>query len=208
MKNVDSLVDEAAALAEGGLSKGEIADELNVSRETATWLVNRATADRGTDATDTPQDVHVDWSLVGQSGHRLEQLGTIVADVLTELGAAEAVVGVEKAGVPIATSVASELELGLCSYLPRKHRWEKGAIDQHDGAFSRNFASVEGANCYVVDDMITSGTTMAEAVQAVESAGGTVVGGAVIVDKNGIDDVDGVPVRSLISIVDLNVEGE
>ena len=35
MKNVDDLIESAAQLAQQGLSKGEIADELNVSRETA-----------------------------------------------------------------------------------------------------------------------------------------------------------------------------
>ena len=42
MKNIDDLIDGAAELAEQGLSKGEIADELNVSRETARWLVGRS----------------------------------------------------------------------------------------------------------------------------------------------------------------------
>ena len=42
MKNIDDLIDRAAKLAEQGLSKGEIADELNVSRETARWLVERS----------------------------------------------------------------------------------------------------------------------------------------------------------------------
>ena len=39
MKNVDDLIEGARELSERGFSKGEIADELNVSRETASWLV-------------------------------------------------------------------------------------------------------------------------------------------------------------------------
>jgi len=41
MKNVDDLIGSANELADQGLSNGEIADELNVSRETASWLVER-----------------------------------------------------------------------------------------------------------------------------------------------------------------------
>jgi orotate phosphoribosyltransferase len=208
MKNVDSLVSEAAALAESGLSRGEIADELNVSRETASWLVDRASTDseQPADRVRSPQDVHIDWSTVGRNGRRLDHLGGILADVLSAEGAADLVVGVEKAGVPVATSVASELEVGLAAYAPRKHRWEKGDIDQHSGSFSHNFSAIEGADCYVVDDMITSGTTITETVRAVEKEGGNVVGCAVVVDKSGTDRVDDVPVRSLITLVDLNAE--
>jgi len=42
MKNIEDLIDDAAELAEQGHTKGEIADELNISRETASWLVNRS----------------------------------------------------------------------------------------------------------------------------------------------------------------------
>ncbi|KPN30707.1 orotate phosphoribosyltransferase-like protein [Halolamina pelagica] len=44
MKNVDDLIEDARSLADRGFSKGEIADELNVSRQTASWLVERAGA--------------------------------------------------------------------------------------------------------------------------------------------------------------------
>ena len=209
MKNVDSLVTEAAELAESGLSKGEIADELNVSRETSSWLIDRATPDTETppDRSQSPHDIHIDWSTVGQNGRRLDHLGGMLADVLSTDGPADLVVGIEKAGVPVATAVASELEVDLSTYTPRKHRWEEGDIDEYSGSFSHNFSTVDGADCYVVDDMITSGTTISETVEAIENEGGNVVGCAVIVDKSGMDRVDDVPVRSLISLVDLNVEG-
>jgi DNA-binding XRE family transcriptional regulator len=44
MKNIDDLMRSAVELAERGLSKGEVADELNVSRETASWLIERSEA--------------------------------------------------------------------------------------------------------------------------------------------------------------------
>jgi len=208
MKNVEGLMSEAGDLAESGLSKGEIADELNVSRETSSWLIDRATSD--TDESNapatSPHDVHVDWSTVGQNGRRLDHLGGMLADVLSTDGDADLVVGIEKAGVPIATAVANKLDVGLSTYVPRKHHWEEGDISQHNGSFSHNFSSVDGADCYLVDDMITSGTTITETIRAVRSNGGNVVGCAVIVDKCGTDQVDDVPVRSLITLVNLNTE--
>ena len=59
MKNVDDLIDSAADLAEHGLSKGEIADELNVSRETASWLVERGGGNDGTEAAATTSPARV-----------------------------------------------------------------------------------------------------------------------------------------------------
>ena len=210
MKNVDSPVSEAADLADSGLSRGEIADELNVSRETSSWLIERVTTDAGepNDGAHSPHDVHVDWSTAGENGRRLDHLGGMLADILSANGAADVVVGIEKAGLPVATAVAGELGVDLSTYTPRKHRREEGDIDQYSGSFSHNFSSVDGADCYVVDDMITSGTTISETGRAVEREGGNVVGCAVIVDKSGTDSVDDVPVRSLIALVDLNAESD
>ncbi len=210
MKDVEDLTESARELTEQGLSRGEIADELNVSRETAAWLVERgdtpdATAAGGTtgsDRDDRPgdgaDDIHVDWSTVGEDSARLSAVGTALADALT--GDAAVTVGVEKAGVPLATSVARELETDLATYAPSKHQWEEGDLEE-GGTFSRNFAGVEDRSCYVVDDIITSGTTMAETVQAVQARGGEVLACGVLADKRGVDTVEGVPVRSLLQVI-------
>jgi len=205
MKNVDDLIDSAADLAARGLSRGEIADELNVSRETAAWLVERA----GTTAPSTddepsggPQDVHVDWSNIGEAGARLSAIGTALADALREHGHdVDLVVGVEKAGVPLATAVSNELKTDLATYTPRKHQWEEGDMEDLGGSFSRNFAQVEGRDCFVVDDTVTSGTTMRETVDAVRDSEGTPVACGVLVDKQGLGDVDDVPVESLLQVI-------
>lgn len=207
MKDVEDLTESARELTERGLSRGEIADELNVSRETAAWLVERGgsaetTASRadaaGRDRGDGAEDIHVDWSTVGEDSDRLSAVGTALADALGD--DAGVTVGVEKAGVPLATTVARELETDLATYAPSKHQWEEGDLED-GGTFSRNFAGVEGRSCYVVDDIVTSGTTMAETIQAVRARGGEVVACGVLADKRGVDTVEGVPVRSLLQVI-------
>ncbi|WP_232687771.1 transcriptional regulator GfcR [Halobacterium zhouii] len=205
MKNVDDLIESASELAERGLSRGEIADELNVSRETASWLVERASGPAPSVENEPeggPQDVHVDWSSIGEAGARLSAIGVALADSLREHSHdVDLVVGVEKAGVPLATAVSRELETDLATYTPRKHQWEEGDIEDLGGSFSRNFAQVEGRDCFIVDDTVTSGTTMQETVEGVRNDGGTPVACGVLVDKQGLEDVDDVPLESLLQVI-------
>ncbi|PSP88951.1 orotate phosphoribosyltransferase-like protein, partial [Halobacteriales archaeon QH_8_68_33] len=69
------------------------------------------------------------------------------------------------------------------------------------GSFSRNFAEIRDRDCYVVDDTITSGTTMTEAITAVRERGGNPVACAVLTDKRGVESLDGVPVYSLVQVL-------
>ena len=206
MKNVDNLTESAAELAGRGLSRGEIADELNVSRETASWLVERGgvehEADQEPRTTASPQDIHVDWSAIGRDSRRLTHVSHAMADLIskddTDVGLT---VGIEKAGVPLATVIANELDTDIAAYGPAKHQWEEGDIYYFDGGFSQNFSAVSDQNCYIIDDIITSGTTMKETITAVREQGGTPVGCVVLVDKQGLDEIDGVPVSSLMNVV-------
>ncbi|MFB6091407.1 MAG: transcriptional regulator GfcR [Haloquadratum sp.] len=208
MKNVDDLIASAAELAERGLSKGEIADELNVSRETASWLVERSGSDSYQPEPTTPEDdggphdIHVDWSAIGRDSGRLAQVARAMADLLTKEGeAVDLTIGIEKAGAPLATVVARELDTDFGSYAPAKHQWEEGDMDDLGGSFSRNFAQIRDRACYVVDDTITSGTTMRETVGSIREEGGDPVACVVVVDKQGLETIEGVPVYSLIDVV-------
>lgn len=42
MKDIDDLIQKAVELQSNGLVTGQIAEELNVSRETVTWLLTRS----------------------------------------------------------------------------------------------------------------------------------------------------------------------
>jgi orotate phosphoribosyltransferase len=202
MKNVDDLIESAAELAERGLSKGEIADELNVSRETASWLVERSGSAPSPEPAGGTQDIHVDWSAIGRDSTRLSHVGAAMADMLSKHGEeVDLTIGIEKAGAPLATTVARELETDLGTYAPRKHQWEEGDIDEYGGTFSRNFAQIRDRECYVVDDTITSGTTMTETIEAIKDRGGDPVACIVLADKRGIEELDGVPVYSLVQVI-------
>ncbi|WP_265111951.1 transcriptional regulator GfcR [Halosolutus halophilus] len=212
MKNVDDLIESAAELASRGLSKGEIADELNVSRETASWLVERSGAT--TQPTDQaapeaaelrasgPQDIHVDWSAIGRDSKRMGAIAEAMADMLAKHGEdVDLTIGIEKAGGPIATLVARELETDLGTYTPAKHQWEEGDIEDLGGTFSRNFAGIRDRECYVVDDTITSGTTMRETIEAIRTEGGEPLACIVLADKQGVEELEGVPVYSLLQVI-------
>ena len=216
MKNVDDLIESAAELADRGLSKGEIADELNVSRETASWLVERSgvttqsqtpSADASNRPSGGPQDIHVDWSAIGRDSHRMSAVAIAMADLLTKHGEdVDLTIGIEKAGGPIATLVAQELETDLGTYTPAKHQWEEGDIEDLGGTFSRNFATIRDRECYVVDDTITSGTTMRETIEAIRNRGGEPLACVVLADKQGVDELDGVPVYSLLQVISVGKE--
>ena len=206
MKNVDDLIESARELSQRGFSRGEIADELNVSRETASWLVERSDATAGTtteqETTSGPEDIHVDWSALGRDSARLAYAGQAMADLLSKQGeAVDLTVGIEKAGSPLATVVARELDTDIATYAPRKHQWEDGDMEDLQGTFSQNFATIRNRDCYIVDDTITSGTTMTETIESIIDNGGNPVACVVLVDKQGIEDIAGVPVYSLIQAI-------
>jgi orotate phosphoribosyltransferase len=211
MKSVDDLTRSAKELADQGLSRGEIADELNVSRETASWLVERGGGTTGGREVPTadPGDIHVDWNTIGRDSSRLAAVGSAMADLLLKQGeGVDLTIGIEKAGVPLATTIARELDTDLGSYTPRKHQWDEGDIEELGGSFSRNFAAIRGRECYIVDDTITSGTTMSETVTAVRNEGGEPVACCVLVDKQGVEECAGVPVYSLLQVIQVNREDE
>src|SRR5699024_916571 len=102
MKNVDDLIESADELADKGLSNGEIADELNVSRETASWLVehNDGITRTAREPSDALEDIHVDWSALGRDSTRLSDIGHAMADILGNGENVDLVIGIEKAGTP------------------------------------------------------------------------------------------------------------
>ncbi|MGZ4902085.1 MAG: orotate phosphoribosyltransferase-like protein [Halobacteriota archaeon] len=194
MKDLNDLIRKAVELREKGLRSGEIADELNVSRETATWLLTRSK----TSQEPAPKDIYVNWSEIGENAERLRFIALALVDMILETGDPEVVAGIALSGLPLATLVADEIGADLAVFVPQKQRGSEG--EQVKGSFSQNFADVTGRSCAIVDDVITTGSTATEIVDIIKEAKGSPLAVAVLINKKGIRDVKGVPIHSLVRV--------
>jgi orotate phosphoribosyltransferase len=201
MKTIDELIQKAVELQAGGLLTGQIADELNVSRETATWLLVHA---KKGDATAAPKDIYIDWSNIGRSSNRQRLVAGSMTDMIIEClsktqNDIDVVVGVALSGIPLANMIADELGVEFATYHPNKQKWEPESKDI-GGTISQNFAKVSGKNCVLIDDVVTSGTTLTEAIAVLENLGAKPIAIAVLIDKKGIDEIAGVPLNALLRV--------
>lgn len=201
MKTIDELIQKAVELQAGGLLTGQIADELNVSRETATWLLVHS---KKGDATAAPKDIYIDWSNIGRSSTRQRLIASSLTDMVVEcLSKTETdidtIVGVALSGIPLANMIAEELGVEFATYHPNKQKLDP-ELDGAKGTISQNFADVSGKNCVLIDDVVTSGTTLTEAVSVLLTLGAKPVAIAVLIDKKGIDDIAGVPLNALLRV--------
>ncbi len=194
---IEDLIEKARKLKERGLTTGEIAAELNVSKETAMWLLAKAEREKA------PSDVYVDLKNIA-SPFRMRCIASAMTDMIIESldERPDVVVGIATSGIPIATLVAEELGADLSMYYPKKLKWE-GKEQRIGGIFSENFAKVNEKKCVIVDNVITSGSTIKETAEQIRSRKGEVLCASVIIDKKGIDEMDGFPVLSLFKIVRL-----
>ncbi len=202
MTNLEELMNRAKHLLSEGHSPSQIADELSLSMETVTWLLTQDRKEK------VPQDVLIDWSPVATHASNLNELAMmLIQRYCCEAGrsegpaiaGADVIVGVALSGIPLATLVALQEEARLALYYPSKH----ATGENPRGSISGNFSPVSGFRCIVVDDVITSGRTLREAVQYLRSHGATPVACWVLFDKRGLQEVDGVPVYALFRVARL-----
>ncbi len=199
------LINRAHELRDHGFTTGEIADELNVSMETARWLTLKKTEEPNQEK--APADIAVNWNNIGSSSQRLRSISMALADLVLEHGDVDIVLGIAASGIPFATLMAdfiedvTETSTSLGVLHPNKRRTNN---DNIEGTISNNFDSVEGKKAVIVDDVATSGKTIKEAIEIVENNGGTPVAVAVLIDKSGLNEINGVPIDSLIRVSQLN----
>jgi orotate phosphoribosyltransferase len=194
MNDLNDLISKAQELRENGLRSGEIADELNISRETATWLLTRSKSSQEP----VPKDIYVNWSEIGQNAERLRFVSLALVDMILETGEPDVVIGVALSGLPLATLVADEIGADLAVFVPQKQKGsENGSVK---GSFSQNFADITGKSCAIVDDVITTGSTAIELIESIKAMQATPLSVAVLINKKGIDQVQNVPIRSLVQI--------
>ena len=196
------LINTAQELREHGFTTGEIADELNVSMDTARWLILQKTTEEKTDA---PVDFAINWKSIGGNSTRLSYVSGALSDMALSHGEADTIVGVAVSGIPFATVMADLMEdmsgedTSLAIFHPQKHRKDTDESDD-EGTISTNFGSVEGKKVVIVDDVITSGKTAKEVIHTVKDLGGEPTCVAVLIDKAGLSEIEGIPVESLIKV--------
>jgi len=199
MSALEELITKAKALQAEGHTPGQISDELGLSMETVTWLL---TQQKGMEA---PKDVHIDWTEVGSQGMLLSDMAMMMLKrflYLAEGGIAppgempDTVVGIALSGVPLATLIAAEEGLRLAVYLPAKH----SRSETPTGSLSGTFSSITAQRCIIVDDVVTTGTTLSETITFLRRHGAIPMAVWSLFDKQGVREIDGVPVHSLFTI--------
>ena len=188
MKEIESLINKALKYKESGLTDYEIAEELNVSKETALWLLNKTKEKK-------PEgDVKVGWRSIGVYPSRMGFISDALCDIILEESEKgdldiDTIVGIALNGIPFATYIADELCLELSIFRPHHEK---------SGAFSSNFASVKEKNVVIIDDVIGSGETLKSAIKATKAEKGNPVLCVCIINKRAVNNVGGVPLRALI----------
>ncbi|MFA7199600.1 MAG: orotate phosphoribosyltransferase-like protein [Methanoculleus sp.] len=199
MSALEELITKAKALQAEGHTPGQISDELGLSMETVTWLL---TQQKGMEA---PKDVHIDWTEVGSQGMLLSDMAMMMLKRFLDLAEGgiappgempDTVVGIALSGVPLATLIAAEEGLRLAVYLPAKH----SRSETPTGSLSGTFSSITAQRCIIVDDVVTTGTTLAETITFLRRHGAIPMAVWSLFDKQGIREIDGVPVHSLFTI--------
>jgi orotate phosphoribosyltransferase len=197
------LIKRASELRSHGFTTGEIADELNVSMDTARWLTLQKADEKK--EIKQPADFAINWKSLGASSSRLKYISAALGDMAMTHGEIDTVIGVAISGIPFSVLMADFIEEVACKktslavYHPNKHKKVDNNGDG-EGAISNNFGSVEGKKVVIVDDVITSGKTMREVINSVRDHGAEPIACTVLIDKAGLSEVEGVPVESLIKV--------
>ena len=188
MKEIESLKKRALKYKESGLTDYEVAEELNVSKDTVIWLLSKGKEKKPTG------DVKIGWRSVGVYPSRIGYFSNALTDIIIEESEKkdleiDTVLGIAINGIPFAAYVADELGLELALFRPHHEKV---------GAFSSNYASVKDKNVVIVDDVVGSGETFKNAIKAIKNEKGNPVLCVCIVNKKPVNEVGGIPLRGLI----------
>lgn len=188
MKEIEALKKKALKYKESGLTDYEIAEELNVSKETAIWLLSKRKENK------PDGDIKIGWRSIGVYPSRIGFISDALCDILLEESEnknfdVDTVVGIAINGIPYSTYVADKLGLELAIFRPHHEK---------PGAFSSNYASVKGKNIVIVDDVVGTGDTFKSAIKAMKAQKGKPILCLAVLNKRPQNSIDGVPLRALI----------
>ena len=184
MKEIEALISKAFKYKDSGLTEHEIAEELNVSRETAIWLLSKGKEKKPSG------DLKIGWRSIGVYPSRIGFISDALCDViLEECEEIDSIVGIALNGIPFATYVADKLGLEMAIFRPHHTK---------TGAFSSNYSSVKDKKIVIIDDVVGTGNTFRSALKAVKKEKGKPVLLIAILNKRAQNSIEGVPLRSLI----------
>ena len=203
MSSLEELITKARLLHSEGRSTSQISDELSLSAETVTWLLTQEKSGR-----DVPRDVLIDWSSISCDSTNLCLAANMMAQryyfAREQAGLSggegiafpEVVIGLAHSGIPLATLIAGNEGAMFSMYHPRKHAQGESPA----GSLNSSFAGVSNRSCLIVDDVVTTGNTITEAIEYIKKHGGEPVGIVVLFDKRGLKEISGVPLYSLVKV--------
>jgi orotate phosphoribosyltransferase len=193
------LIRKALKLRDAGFTTADIAEELNISVDTALYLVLN-----GEKLLKEPEkivkeckkiDIYVEWDAIKVSSKRLKNIALIMCDMLKDVEFDE-IVGISTGGVPLATLISEEMDKNFSIYTPKKHLHNKK--DSQTGTIG-HYPNIEGKNIVIVDDVMTSGNTMKETIHYLRGVANPKKA-VVIIDKSGLKEIDGVPINALFRV--------
>jgi len=205
LRSLEELAKKASELKDKGLSTYEIADELKVQADTVVWLLLHKDAGERGSAAPKPKDtydVYVNWNSIGSSAHRLALIGEAMADNVREaIGSGvmeepEVVAGIEGGAMTLCLIVAKTLGKPMAMVRPQRVGEKKIA-----GAVNTSFSSVEGKKVLIVDTIVRLGETIRAAMETLEAVRAKAVGITVLANKSGRENIEGVPLRSLVELL-------
>ena len=191
VSSIEELRAQAFGLRKEGLNSQQIADELSLSQDTISWLL------AGGESKDRPTDVRIGWRSIGVRPERIAAIGTIMADVADEelgLDDIDTIVGSSINGISFGHEVARCLGSEYTIY-----RNVDG--DDGHGVLSNKYGQVAGKKVVIIDDVLSTGTTMGRTIDSIRAAGGEVGLAIVLVNKSTRNEINGVPLRGIIRAV-------
>ena len=191
--SIDKMTAKATELKEKGHSTREICQEMHLSQATVEWLLAKQASDSFSET--LPPDVKVGWRTIGVSGSRISSIAEIMADVILEEQEKrnldfDMIAGLTNNGIPLATIVSEMLEVDFGMVRTSREGTETN--------YASNYAGIKDKNVILIDDVISSGSTMKEAINFVRESGGNPLLIMVLINKKAEDELDGVPLRALI----------
>ena len=150
------------------------------------------------------------------TGSAFAQLASAYAACITRAGITPAVLfGPAYKGIPIATATAVVLAQQNPEYADIGVAYNRKEAKTHGEGGQLVGADLQGKDVLLVDDVLTAGTAIREAVALVEAGGGRVTGVVIAMDRQERGpsgqtavaalsaDIDNVPVLSLLSLQDV-----